>query len=101
MVLYYFHEQFWLNSSIKSANKRHLLKTVVWRVIGSIDTLFISYLITGNPLIGIKISIIELVSKYILYYGHEKLWYGINFGLDKRNKIKKQEFINRNSNNKI
>ena len=89
MVLYYFHERLWFKSSIVNTNKRHLIKTFSWRAIGTLDTILLAWLITGNPLTGIKIGGVEVVSKMLLYYGHEKLWYKINYGLDRRNKGKR------------
>ena len=86
MLLYYFHERLWFRSKIKNSNKRHILKTFSWRFIGTIDTLTISWIITGNLFTGVKIGLIETISKMILYFCHEKLWYRINFGLNKRNK---------------
>ena len=86
MLLYYFHERLWFKSKIKNSNKRHILKTFSWRFIGTIDTLTISWIITGNLFTGVKIGLIETISKMILYFCHEKLWYRINFGLNKRNK---------------
>lgn len=88
LVWYYIHERFWFNSLIKDSNKRHIIKTFSWRGIGTIDTLFFGWLITGSPLTGLKIGGAETVSKMILYFGHEKLWYKINYGLDKRIKLK-------------
>ena len=86
MLLYYFHERLWFRSKIKNSNKRHILKTFSWRFIGTLDTFIISWIITGNLFTGVKIGLIETISKMILYFCHEKLWYRINFGLDKRNK---------------
>ena len=88
MVLYYLHERFWSKSMIKNSSKRHLFKTFSWRAIGTLDTIFLSWVITGNPLAGLKIGSVEVFSKMLLYYGHEKLWYKINYGLDNRNKSK-------------
>ena len=84
MLLYYFHERLWFRSKIKNSNKRHILKTFSWRFIGTIDTLTISWIITGNLFTGVKIGLIETISKMILYFCHEKLWYRINFGLVKK-----------------
>ena len=89
MVLYYFHEQLWFKSNITNTNKRHLLKTFSWRTIGTLDTILLSWLITGNPLTAFKIGIAEVFSKMLLYFGHEKLWYKINYGLNLRNKVKR------------
>lgn len=94
LVWYYIHERFWFNSLIKDSNKRHIIKTFSWRGIGTLDTLFFGWLITGSPLTGLKIGGAETVSKMILYFGHEKLWYKINYGLDQRLKLKKQKTKN-------
>lgn len=94
LVWYYMHERFWFNSLIKDSNKRHIIKTFSWRGIGTLDTLFFGWLITGSPLTGLKIGGAETVSKMILYFGHEKLWYKINYGLDQRLKLKKQKAKN-------
>jgi uncharacterized membrane protein len=89
MTLYYLHERAWFHSKIKESNKRHILKTFSWRAVGTIDTILLSWVISGNPLTGLKIGGAEVVTKMILYFFHEKIWYRINFGLDKRNRIKR------------
>ena len=93
MVLYYFHERVWFNIGIRDSRKRHLIKTITWRIIGTLDTFLLSWLISGNPLTGFKIGAAEVVTKMILYYVHERAWYRINYGLDKRNRIKKWKRI--------
>jgi uncharacterized membrane protein len=100
LVWYYFHEQFWFKSNIADTNKRHIIKTFSWRFIGTIDTILFGWIITGNPLLGIKIGFFETISKMLLYYGHEKLWYKINFGLDMRNKRKRLKKIKEKRNHK-
>ncbi|MGJ8548663.1 DUF2061 domain-containing protein [Winogradskyella wichelsiae] len=84
MLLYYGHERLWFRSKIKSSNKRHILKTFSWRAVGTLDTMLLGWLISGNPLTGLKIGGAEVVTKMLLYFGHEKIWYRINFGLDQR-----------------
>ena len=86
LIWYYIHEQVWFKSSIADSNKRHIIKTFSWRFVGTIDTIIFAWLLTGNPLTGLKIGLFETVSKMLLYFGHEKLWYKINYGLDKRNR---------------
>lgn len=54
--------------------KVSLLKTISWRVIGTIDTIGISYLLTGKLDVAMGIGGIEVVSKMILYYIHERAW---------------------------
>ncbi|WP_179348049.1 DUF2061 domain-containing protein [Winogradskyella pacifica] len=89
MVLYYIHERVWFKSKIKSSNKRHILKTFSWRGVGTLDTIILGWLISGNPLTGLKIGGAEVVTKMLLYFGHEKLWYRINYGLDRRKERKR------------
>jgi len=89
MILYYFHERLWFKSNMLNTNKRHLVKTFSWRAIGTLDTFMLGWLITGNPLTGLKIGGAEVVSKMLLYFGHEKIWYKINYGIDRRNKVKR------------
>jgi uncharacterized membrane protein len=71
--------------------KRHVAKTITWRIVGTMDTMLIGWLITGNPITGLKIGGIELITKMILYYFHERIWYKMNLGLphrDSNNKLK-------------
>lgn len=83
MLLYYFHERAWVRVKIPESRKRHLLKTVSWRIIGTIDTFILSWIISGDPMTGLKIGGFELVTKMVLYYYHERVWYRLNFGLDR------------------
>ena len=84
MILYYLHERYWFNSSVTNSKKRHILKTFSWRFIGTLDTILIGWLISGNAFIGLKIGVAEVITKLILYYLHEKVWYTSNFGLENR-----------------
>ena len=69
--------------------KRHVLKAITWRVIGTLDTMAIAWYITGNPIMGFKIGGVEVVTKMVLYFLHERVWFKINFGLPYRNKPEK------------
>ncbi len=53
---------------------RSLVKAISWRVVGTIDTLIISWLITGKLALALSISGIEFITKMLLYYGHERVW---------------------------
>jgi uncharacterized membrane protein len=72
-----------------SSIKRHVAKTITWRIIGTIDTMLIGWLITGNPITGLKIGGIELITKMTLYYFHERIWFKMNLGLPHRDSNKK------------
>jgi uncharacterized membrane protein len=66
------------------SKKRHLLKTITWRIVGTIDTMLIAWLVTGSISMGAAIGGIEVVTKMFLYYTHERVWYKyIKFGVKK------------------
>lgn len=54
--------------------KVSVLKTLSWRLIGTLDTMIISYFITGKLDVAIGIGGVEVFSKMILYYLHERAW---------------------------
>jgi len=62
----------------KANNSEHPLrsfaKALSWRILGTADTMIISWFITGTLSMAISIGSIEVVTKMILYYGHERLW---------------------------
>jgi uncharacterized membrane protein len=59
---------------------RSLIKAVSWRLTGSVDTLIISFLITGKLRWALTISGVELFTKIGLYYVHERVWENLSFG---------------------
>jgi uncharacterized membrane protein len=66
------------------SRKRHLAKTLTWRVLATSDTFLIAWLITGQVDWAAGIAGIEVVTKMFLYYWHERAWYNyIKFGLGK------------------
>ncbi|ABB43436.1 conserved hypothetical protein [Sulfurimonas denitrificans DSM 1251] len=62
---------------------RSIVKTLSWRTIGTLDTMVISYLITGNLTMAASIGSIELFTKMFLYYFHERAWNKISLGRHK------------------
>ena len=60
--------------------KRSIIKTISWRVVGTLATVTISYLITGTLALAFSIGGIELVSKMVLYFFHERAWNSIKWG---------------------
>ena len=90
MALYYLHERVWFkvnltkDGAVLESRKRHIAKTFTWRTIGTLDTMLLAWIISGDPLRGIHIGVAEVITKMILYYLHERAWYKINFGLSRR-----------------
>jgi uncharacterized membrane protein len=68
----------------KVSAKRHLAKAVTWRILGTLDTIAISWFFTGSLAIGAAIGGFEVITKTILYYAHERVWYKhIRYGVKK------------------
>lgn len=61
--------------------KRNLAKTISWRLVGSVDTALLGWLVTGKLSTGATIGITELFTKLLLYYFHERVWQNIRFGM--------------------
>lgn len=59
---------------------RSLAKTISWRIVGTIDTMIIAWAITGELSIAFSIGSIEVISKMILYFMHERVWNTIKWG---------------------
>lgn len=59
--------------------RRHLVKALTWRAVGTLDTFVITYLVSGSVNLGATISGTELLTKTILYYWHERIWYGCKY----------------------
>ncbi|KIX19831.1 hypothetical protein SY27_17445 [Flavobacterium sp. 316] len=65
-----FKKQIAINKEVKIS----AYKTITWRILGTIDTVIISYLMTGNFKIAFSIGGFEVFSKMILYFIHERVW---------------------------
>lgn len=67
----------------KGENERHsrsFIKAISWRIIGTMDTVFIAWIISGKMTIAFSIGAFELATKTLLYYFHERLWNFIRWG---------------------
>lgn len=68
--------------SVKNTERhsRSIVKAVSWRVLGTVDTILISWLISGEIAIAFSIGTFELLTKTFLYYFHERIWNTIRWG---------------------
>lgn len=65
---------------MKESHIRSIIKGITWRIIGTADTIFLSWLFTGNIGTALKIGFIELFTKIVLYYLHERIWMVYHIG---------------------
>ena len=70
----------------KIDRSRHLLKTITWRIIGTLDTMLLGWFVSGDHKVGLTIGSLELITKMVLYYGHERIWYSVDYGIKRRQK---------------
>ncbi|MEW6302255.1 MAG: DUF2061 domain-containing protein [Verrucomicrobiota bacterium] len=61
-------------------HSRSFLKAISWRITGTVDTIIVSYLVTGKVGMALSIGFVELFTKIGLYYVHERVWNRISFG---------------------
>ncbi|ADR33718.1 Protein of unknown function DUF2061, membrane [Sulfuricurvum kujiense DSM 16994] len=65
---------------MKEKHYRSVIKAVSWRTVGTIDTMIVSFFITGNLVMAVSIGSVEVLTKMVLYYFHERAWDKTNFG---------------------
>lgn len=63
-----------VKASISKESKIAAYKAVTWRIVGTIDTIMISYFLTGKVVVALSIGGFEVFSKMFLYFLHEKAW---------------------------
>lgn len=56
------------------------MKSLSWRTVGTLDTILISWIVTGELTLAFSIGSIELVTKMVLYFFHERVWNKIKWG---------------------
>lgn len=93
LVLYFVHERVWVqlgwgftvaDGARSESLARTSAKTTTWRVIASMDTMLLGWLYTGSVATAISIGGLEVITKLILYFFHERLWSKLSFGLVQR-----------------
>ena len=90
MVLYYVHERGWARVAWgmsrdeegrwTTSARRSGVKTATWRVTASLDTMLLALFFTGNLGTAISIGGLEVVTKLVLYYFHERGWARVAWG---------------------
>ena len=93
-ILYYFHERVWYGLNWISSNQkiRHIIKTISWRLVGAVDTILLVFIIyhflfnstEGASKVALSMFSIEIITKMVLYYFHERIWFTYNYGVIKQ-----------------
>ena len=92
MVIYFFHERAWNKikwgkriedlPGVKTADtkRRSVVKATTWRVLGTLDTFILASIFTKSVKHASSIAIIEVFTKPVLYFLHERFWNSVFWG---------------------
>jgi uncharacterized membrane protein len=83
LLFYYVHERYWQRSlkGNRVSSRGTLYKTISWRVVATTLTFIISgTILNAFNEIALYIALVELVTKFVLYYFHERLWLRLPLG---------------------
>jgi uncharacterized membrane protein len=80
--VYYLHERIWQKYKTgKVSRKQTIYKTISWRIVATTITFIISGAILKSfNEIALFIALTELITKFALYYYHERLWLRLPIG---------------------
>ena len=82
-VVYYLHERIW-QKALKNgilASRKILYKTISWRILATTMTFIISgTILNAFNEIALYIALVELFTKFVLYYLHERIWLKLPLG---------------------
>lgn len=65
---------------VRDGHGRSFIKAVSWRTVGTIDTFIISFFVTGKVSLAGGIASVEVVTKIMIYYLHERVWAMVPWG---------------------
>ena len=60
--------------------KRSIAKTISWRVVATILTGVVTYLLTGRLDFAVTVGLADTFVKFFIYYVHERMWTRILYG---------------------
>ena len=69
---------------MEETRKRSIAKSIVWRVICIVVSIFTTFLFTGRWDVAVAVGSVYNAITMVLYYFHERFWNGVTWG--KKNK---------------
>lgn len=90
IIFYYFHERFWVwvkwgtsvvDGKRRETYRRTTTKTFTFRTIATLDTILLAWFFTGNVQTALSIGGLEIFTKLVLYFFHERIWARLPFGI--------------------
>lgn len=78
-----YHKDGRINNKYFETHSRSIAKTISYRIIGAVVTAMIAWLLTGQFKVAVSVGLVDTLVKIGVYYGHERLWNRLPFGLAK------------------
>ena len=68
---------------MKESHARSLVKTLSWRIVATVITMFVAFVVTRKPDTALEIGLADTLIKLFAYYGHERAWVRLRIGQKK------------------
>ena len=72
-----------MSEPVMESRTRSLMKGLTWRLIATLTTITIAWLIIGDVSVALQIGLIEVFAKIAIYYIHERAWAHVKLGIPK------------------
>ena len=91
LLLYFLHERGWnfipWGRQKGTSHVRSIVKAISWRVVGTISTFATALIIGASVAQSLTIGAVDIVTKLVLYYFHERTWTRVTWGRVFKEKI--------------
>ncbi len=65
---------------MKETHVRSIVKGITWRVIASVTTMLVVFIVTGNLELVAAVGFVDVTLKVLFYYTHERVWGRVHWG---------------------
>ena len=66
--------------SEQETHLRSIMKSITFRILATLVTILLVVIFTGEFILAMQVGILEVISKLILYYAHERVWGHVRWG---------------------
>ena len=63
-------------------NVRSMVKAISWRIMATSATIILVFIFTGELILAAGVGLLEVISKIMLYFIHERLWNLVKWGVE-------------------
>jgi uncharacterized membrane protein len=63
------------------SHTRSILKGITWRIIASVTTMTVVYVVTGDLALMASVGAVDILAKVFFYYIHERTWGRVKWGV--------------------